>query len=472
MGEFSIGRSSMIASFALASALVCGGCGLSGPKQLDPATFLAPPPAAPPPTDVRIDARRMPSDDAPGALPDSKTSIDPADSGGILTVPDLKGPPPKEVTHVSETVRENVQTPAEVATQRASDSGTKLPAAASVTTGPSEGEYMTLGAVVVTVNGNPIYANKVISDIAPVLSAKARELDLQSFQAVAEDEARKQIQVLERTELEFAAAQRNLDQHDRDLATQLTEQWRQQQITMAGGSLEQARSRAKADGRDFDDLVREQYRVEMRRIYFQKKEFPKVQVSAQDMRDFYTQHEDQMFTERAQAKFLMIKISFDASGGRDAALAKVTALRNRVLKGEDFSQIAGVTNDDEALLSSKGDAGFGDWIDRGAFANEKVEEEVWKLQPGQITPVIEEPTAFFIAKMVERKEGKTKSFEDADVQALIRRALEAQQFNALRDKVTGDLIKDAIIYPEPPNENFQPVVEMALQMYPIWTKRS
>ena len=261
--------------------------------------------------------------------------------------------------------------------------------------------------------------------------------------------ARKQIQVLERTELEFAAAQRNLDEHDRNLATQLTEQWRQQQITMAGGSLEQAKSRAKADGRDFDDLVREQYRVEMRRIYFQKKEFPKVQVSAQDMRDFYTQHQDQMFSERAEAKFLLIKISFDASGGRDQALAKITALRNRVLKGEDFSQIAGTTNDDDGLLSSKGDAGFGDWIERGAFANEKVEEEVWKVQPGQITPVIEGPHAFFIAKMVERKDGKTKSFEDVDVQALIRRALEAQQFNALRDKVTGDLIKDAIIFPEP-----------------------
>jgi peptidyl-prolyl cis-trans isomerase SurA len=472
MGEFSIGRSSTIASFALSAALACGGCGLSGPKPLDPANFLAPPPAAPPPADVRIDARRMPNDDAPGALPDSKTSVDPADSGGILTVPDLKGPAPKEVTHVSETVRENVQTPAEVATQRGAESGTTVPSVSAIATGPTEGEYMTLGAVVVTVNGNPIYANKVISDIAPVLSAKARELDSQSFQAVAEDEARKQIQVLERTELEFAAAQRNLDEHDRNLATQLTEQWRQQQITQAGGSLEQARSRAKADGRDFDDLVREQYRVEMRRIYFQKKEFPKVQVSAQDMRDFYTQHEDQMFTDRAEAKFLLIKIGAGASGGRDQALAKITGLRNRVLKGEDFGQIAGVTNDDDLLLSNKGDPGVGDWIERGAFANEKVEDEVWKLQPGQITPVIEESDAFFIAKMVQKKDGKTKSFEDAQVQALIRRALEAQQFNALRDKVTGDLIKDAIIFPEPPNENFQPVVEMALQMYPIWTRKS
>jgi peptidyl-prolyl cis-trans isomerase D len=329
---------------------------------------------------------------------------------------------------------------------------------------------MTLGAVVRTVNGNPIYANKVLSDITPVLKAKAREVDADSFQAVAAQEAQQQIQVLTQTELEFAAAQRNLDKHDQDLANQLTMQWKHQQITAAGGSLEQARSRAQADGRDFDDLTREQYRVEMRRIYFQKKEFPKVQVSAADMREYYAQHQDQMFTQRAEAKFGLIKISFEASGGRDQALAKITALRRRILNGEDFSSIAGSTNDDEALLSAKGDAGFGDWIERGAFANEKVEQEVWKLKSGQITPVIEEPNAFFLAKMVERKDGHARSFAEADVQALIRRALEAEQFNTLRDKVIDDLSKEAIVYPPPPGSNFQPVVEMAMQMYPIWRK--
>ena len=205
----------------------------------------------------------------------------------------------------------------------------------------------------------------------------------------------------------------------------------------------------------------------MRRIYFQKKEFPKVLVSAQDMRQFYTQHQDQMFTQRAQAKFSLIKISFVASGGRDQALAKITALRNRIVKGEDFSQIAGVNNDDEALLSNKGDVG--DWSERGAFAQEKVEEEIWKLQPGQITPIVEEPGAFYLAKLVQKKEGKTQSFADANVQALIKRALEAQQFSALEKKVTDDLENEAIIFPFPPN--FEPAVDMAMQTYPVWRKQ-
>lgn len=443
------------------------GCGVSGPKQLDPATFLAPPPAPPSSPDLRTDARRSPSDDQGGALSYAKSAPDPADSGGLLTVPNLKGEPAHEVTGVSDTVRENVKTPAEVAQQRVVASGSSGTTVAPPATAPTPGEYMTLGAVVVTVNGNPIYANKLLSDIAPVLRVKARELEAADFQHVVEDEVDKQAKVLVRTELEFAAAQRNLDEHDRKLADQLTMHWREEQITAAGGSVEQARSRAKADGRDFDDLVQEQYRVEMRRIYFQKKEFPKVQISAQDMRQYYADHQDQ-FSTRSEAKFDLIKITFDASGGREKALARITAIRDRIQRGEDFSVIAGVENDADDLRNSKGDAGFGDWIERGAFANQQVEDAVWQVQPGQMTPIIEGPNAFFLAKMIQRKDGQSRSFADADVQALIRRALEAEQFEALRDKVLNDLESQAIVSPNPPD--YQPVIEMAMQMYPIWRK--
>jgi parvulin-like peptidyl-prolyl isomerase len=464
MSECLLGR-----RWLLLLGAACAGCGLGGSKPLEPANFLAPAPAPPSPQDVRTDTWHSNTpDDRPGALTNYKSTVDPADSGGLLVVPSLKQEPPKEVTSVSDTVRDNVKTPADVAQQRAGAAATTAPAAAGPMTGPTQGEYMTLGAVVVTVNGNPIYANKVLSDIAPVLAVKAREVDSSRFQGVVEDEVQKQLSVLVRTELEFAAAQRNLDEHDRNLANQLTMQWREQQITQAGGSVEQARSRARADGRDFDDLVQEQYRVEMRRIYFQKKEFPKVQVSADDMRQYYAQHQDQIFTQRAEAKFSMIKIGFDASGGRDQALAKITALRQRLTKGEDFSQIAGTVNDDESLLAGKGAVESGDWIDRGAFAKEKVEDAVWKLKPGETTPVVEDGDAFYIAKLVDKKEGRVRSFEEADVQALIKRALEAQQFDALRDKAFADLQKEAIIYPDHPQ--IEPVVEMAMQMYPIWTK--
>jgi hypothetical protein len=274
MGAFRTGK-----YWIIAAAAFCTGCGLiGGSKPLEPVNFLSPPPAPPSAAEQRIDARREPGDDRGGALTDSRSSVDPADSGGLLVVPSLKPQPTQEVTGVSDTVRESVRTPADVAQQRAGEpNATTQPP--SNTTGPAPGEYMTLGAVVVTVNGNPIYANKLLSDIAPVLKVKARESDQVQYQSIVQEEVQKQLQVLIRTELEFAAAQQNLDEHDRKLANDLTVQWKHDQIIKMGGSLEQARAQARADGRDFDDLTQEQYRVEMRRIYFQKKEFPKVQTT-------------------------------------------------------------------------------------------------------------------------------------------------------------------------------------------------
>jgi parvulin-like peptidyl-prolyl isomerase len=327
---------------------------------------------------------------------------------------------------------------------------------------------MTLGAVVVEVNGDPIYANKILGDITPILAAHARESTEEQFHALAREEVQKQTEVLIQTELEFAAAQRNLDTKDQKLADELTMQWRDQQVTQAGGSIEAARARALADGRDFDDLVKEQYRVEMRRIYFQKKEFPKLQITASDMRDYYARHRDDAFTQHDQAKFRIIKIDFEKSGGRDAALEKIKAIQAQLSKGADFATLAGTTNDDDALLQSKGDAGFGDWIQRGAFANEKIEDAVWKLSPGQVTPVIELAHQFAIAKLDEKQQGMVRGFEQPEVQTAIRRTLEAQQFNDLREKVRKELEKNEIIQPWPPH--YDPAVEMAMQMYPVWTK--
>ncbi|MBV8782389.1 MAG: peptidylprolyl isomerase [Phycisphaerae bacterium] len=446
------------------------GCGSSGPQPLNPATFTQPT------ADTRVDQRRAALDDRPGQLlvgarPDQNPAPAPPVAPS-LTTPDrpINQPLPKpDVNGVSDVVRENVQTPADAATQRSGKAQNGSAEPAAPLTGATPGEYMTLGAVVVQVNGNPIYANKVLREITPVLAARAKELDSTQFRSVVEDEVQKQVGVLIRTELEFAAAQRNLDSHDRELADQLTMQWREQQITQAGGSLENAKARARADGRDFDDLVQEQYRVEMRRIYFQKKEFPKVQITAQDMRDFYAKHQADLFSDRDQAKFRVIKITFAASGGQQQALDKINSIRDRINKGEDFAKVAAVTNDDPKLLASSGDVGYGDWVQRGAYASQPIEDAVWKLQPGQMTPVIELPNGYAIAKLEQKQVGGSHGFGQPEVQAMIRRALEAEQFNALRDKALANLRAEAIIFPDPPH--YEPAVEMAMQMYPVWAKK-
>jgi hypothetical protein len=107
-----------------------------------------------------------------------------------------------------------------------------------------------------------------------VLVARAKELDAEHFKTVAAREIRDQIRILVREQLEYAAAERNLDQKDKDLADFLTEQWRDRQATAAGGSIELAKKLAKERGRDFDELMQDQYRLIMSRIYLDRKIVP------------------------------------------------------------------------------------------------------------------------------------------------------------------------------------------------------
>jgi parvulin-like peptidyl-prolyl isomerase len=410
---------------------------------------------------------------------DRDANIDPlsrADQPGQLynnvhaeQVPSDKREATPPVEGLSKTVQENVRAPgAEAADMTSPPTPAPAPRTTAPTTttqGASSGQYLTLGGVVMDVNGTPIYANRVIALAEPVLAARAKDLDQNQFRAIAQKELGGEIRALRDLQLEYAAAERNLDQKDKDLADQLTMQWRQKQITAAGGSEEVARRRFAERGEDFDDLLQQQYRVWMSRIYYEKKLMPQVQVGANDMRAFYDQNRDRLFTDHGAARFRLIKIAFDKHGGRDGAWQTVNELRNRITKaGESFESIAHSANDDPRWLASGGDIGAA--IQQGAFAIEPVERAVWQTPVGQVTPVVEAGNAFYIAKVEELKTGRVRPFEDEQVQTEIMDRLRAEQFNALRQKVQQALIDQAVIRSDP--EMMNVVLDMAMQNYPRW----
>ncbi len=444
----------VIAGSITAAALV--GCSHGQKAQpLAGTVFIGQPPAR---TDRDVNIDPLSRADQPGQLYSARAENNPR------VQPNQEQP----VEGLSKTVQENVKAPGADNPEIAAAPPPPSPASHPTTAGASSGQYLTLGGVVMDVNGTPIYANKVITLAEPVLAARAKDLDQNQFRAVAQRELGAEIRALRDLQLEYAAAERNLDQKDKDLADQLTMQWRQKQITAAGGSEEVARRRFAERGEDFDDLLQQQYRVWMSRIYYEKKLMPQVQVGANDMRAFYDQNRDRIFTDHGAARFRLIKISFDKHGGRDGAWQTINELRNRITKaGESFESIAHSVNDDPRWLASGGDIGAA--IQQGAFAIEPVEKAVWQTPVGQVTPVVEANNAFYIAKVEDLKTGHVRPFEDEQVQTEIMDRLRAEQFNALRQKVQQALIDQAVIRSDP--EMMNVVLDMAMQNYPRWAAK-
>jgi parvulin-like peptidyl-prolyl isomerase len=407
---------------------------------------------------------------------DPRPAVQPVDESGLVAMNDTqaaRGPgslaPPAE--SISSTVEESVRPVEEEGFQGANapprDSRPVPPPAAPLPRDPANapeglGGFQLVGTVLAEVSDSPIFADKVLATVDKVLAAQAVRLDESAFRRVAAETIDKQIKEYVATELEFAMALKRLDARDRGLAHLATIRWREEQVTRAGGSLELARQRAAAAGYDFDEMAEDQYRWNMRKLYYQKYEYPKIHVSAGDMRRYYQEHRQREFTSVDRARFRVIKVDKRKSGGRQEALGEISRLLDRARSGgKDFAELAAEDNDEEAFKRPPPQP-----FERGSFVVKEVEDAAWKLQPGQISDPVETPDAFFIARLEEKHPGGVRPFEEPDVQRRIEAALRKRQFDELQQGVQQALMRDAIIRYHP--RMIELAVGMAMQKYRYW----
>jgi parvulin-like peptidyl-prolyl isomerase len=332
------------------------------------------------------------------------------------------------------------------------------------------GQYVVFGTVLSKVNNQPIYAHRVLTLLDSPLRAEAKRNDPATFRQIAAALIANQVRALEREELVFAAAQKVLAERERALADVLTARRRNEEITRAGGSLELAKRRLADQGWNFDEWMDQQYRASMYMIYLQKRIHPLVQVTATDIRRFYDANRATLFNRQARAKFRVIKIDprdralqLDSPDGAERLARELR--EEAVTGGAEFEAVARRVNA-PSLKDSGGLVGTDGWLPRGTYVAEKVEEAVWNLRPGQVTDVIEDRGAFYVAKLEERQDAAERPFEELAVQEEIQNRLEGQQLQELKEREERRLERDAVIQRRP--RMLQTAVDMAMQRYSAW----
>ena len=341
-----------------------------------------------------------------------------------------------------------------------------LPTTRPSSVAETSGGYQLIGTVLADVNSAPVFADKVLGVLDKALAAHAKQLDERPFRNKAAELIAKQVREYIANELEFAMAKSRLEARDQQLASGAAIRWREEQITRAGGSQEVARQQWAARGLDFEEQVEDMYRTYMVQLYYQRKEYPKIQVTAEDKRRYYQANLAREFSQPEQARFRVIMIDPAKRGGRQQALGEIHRLLDRARSGgADFAELASAeaTNDNPSFRTPAG------WIARGAFVVPEVEQAAWKLEPGKVSDVIETPNGFYLVKLEEMQAGKVLPFSDPAVQTRIEMILRKQQFDALRLKAQQKLIRDAIIRYHPDQEGMlRTAVEMAAQKYRYW----
>lgn len=136
----------------------------------------------------------------------------------------------------------------------------------------------------------------------------------------------------------------------------------------------------------------------------------KVIVSPKEQEAYYAEHKAEFAAqEQVRIVSLTIKKSDEsrAKGVADeAAQARLTDLRARILKGEDFDRIVKEHSEDK----HSDEEGKGNWILRGQMIP-AVDEVVFKAKAGEITDVIETPIGYHVFKVAERQDPVQRSYE-------------------------------------------------------------
>lgn len=117
-------------------------------------------------------------------------------------------------------------------------------------------------------------------------------------------------------------------------------------------------------------------------------------------------------------------------------IAEMMNIREEVVKGAPFAEVA---NAQSQCDDNGGDLG---WFPRGQMVPE-FEKVVFNMQPGEISDVFQTPFGFHIAKLVEKRPGGMRDFDE------VRYEIENDLLDEKKNEKIGELVdelkKDAVV---------------------------
>ena len=136
-----------------------------------------------------------------------------------------------------------------------------------------------------------------------------------------------------------------------------------------------------------------------------------------ELAQYYRTHQTNFWrTESVQVHLISLKKDANATVDELAnAREQVASIQRRLADGADFYTAARHYSQDSQAKNG-GDWG---WIEKGMLRKE-LEDVVFSLKEGQISPVMEVPDNFYIARILARREAQYKPLSDAYPEVLER----------------------------------------------------
>lgn len=180
-----------------------------------------------------------------------------------------------------------------------------------------------------------------------------------------------------------------------------------------------------------------------------------IEVTDADLKKFYDENPEQFKKpETASARHILIKTEEGADAAKkEEARKKAEAVRERLVKGEDFAKVCAETSDDPG---SKNNGGLYENFPKGQMVP-PFENACFTQKIGEIGPLVETTFGFHIIKVEKRSEAGATPL--AEIKDRLKSFLENQKKGDAAQKFLKTLKADAkISY----SEGFEPAPDMAM----------
>ena len=174
-----------------------------------------------------------------------------------------------------------------------------------------------------------------------------------------------------------------------------------------------------------------------------------------EMFDYYTAHLED-YDQAARCCWEQLSVRFEKFASRQAAFTAICQMGNAVAdQGAVFADVARAES--QGLTASAG--GKRDWTSRGSLVSAPLDQAIFSLPVGQLSPIIEDKTGYHIVRVNERVAAHRTPFRDAQVEiaaAIVAKRREAklkEYLDSLRERIPVSTIFDNDPHAESTQEN-------------------
>jgi len=148
--------------------------------------------------------------------------------------------------------------------------------------------------------------------------------------------------------------------------------------------------------REYRDDIKKQLIVQT----YQAKKMQPIQVSRREIQNFFTTMKDSIPENPVRAKMRHILLEVKPGGEeRDMAMNRITAIRERLVQGEEFADLAREYSEDPGTAPQGGDLGY---IERGTLFQD-FEQVAFLLEPGEVSEVVESPVGLHLIQIQDKR---------------------------------------------------------------------